>query len=104
MLIIIKTVPPVCKEIEISQQTYYRWRQKYGDIGSCDLGSKNDTDSGNAWKRKDTEMSNDVLAFLAYLKRHYQKVLPFFVTPEEAIKKSGLDLTDEVNGACRNGW
>ena len=20
----------VCKEIEISQQTYYRWRQKYG--------------------------------------------------------------------------
>ena len=22
-----KTVPAVCKEIEISQQTYYRWRQ-----------------------------------------------------------------------------
>ena len=25
-----KTVPEVCKDIEISQQTYYRWRQKYG--------------------------------------------------------------------------
>ena len=24
-----KTVPELGKEIEISQQTYYRWRQKY---------------------------------------------------------------------------
>jgi putative transposase len=27
-----KTVPHVFKEIEISQQTYYRWRQKYGGM------------------------------------------------------------------------
>ena len=27
-----KTVPEVCKEIEISEQTYYRWRQKYGGM------------------------------------------------------------------------
>ena len=27
-----KTVPEVCREIEISQQTYYRWRQKYGGM------------------------------------------------------------------------
>ena len=27
-----KTVPQVCKDIEISQQTYYRWRQKYGGM------------------------------------------------------------------------
>jgi len=27
-----KTVPEVCKEIDIIQQTYYRWRQKYGDM------------------------------------------------------------------------
>lgn len=26
------TVPEVCREIEISQQTYYRWRQKYGGM------------------------------------------------------------------------
>jgi len=25
-----KIVPEVCKELEISQQTYYRWWQKYG--------------------------------------------------------------------------
>ena len=27
-----KKVPDVCKDIEISQQTYYRWRQKYGGM------------------------------------------------------------------------
>ena len=27
-----KNVPEVCKEIEISQQIYYRWRQKYGGM------------------------------------------------------------------------
>lgn len=27
-----KTVPDVCREIEVSQQTYYRWRQKYGGM------------------------------------------------------------------------
>ena len=23
-------VPDVCKQLEITEQTYYRWRQKYG--------------------------------------------------------------------------
>ena len=27
-----KSVPEVCSEIEVSQQTYYRWRQKYGGM------------------------------------------------------------------------
>jgi putative transposase len=27
-----KAVPEVCKEIEVSEQTYYRWRQKYGGM------------------------------------------------------------------------
>ena len=27
-----KTVPEVCRQIEVSQQTYYRWRQKYGGM------------------------------------------------------------------------
>ena len=27
-----KSVPEVCKELEISQQTYYRWRNKYGGM------------------------------------------------------------------------
>jgi putative transposase len=27
-----QTVPDICREIEVSQQTYYRWRQKYGGM------------------------------------------------------------------------
>ena len=27
-----KNVSEVCQEIEVSQQTYYRWRQKYGGM------------------------------------------------------------------------
>ena len=27
-----KKVPEVCKSIAISEQTYYRWRQKYGGM------------------------------------------------------------------------
>ena len=27
-----QTVPDVCRELEVSQQTYYRWRQKYGGM------------------------------------------------------------------------
>jgi transposase-like protein len=25
-------VPEICKSLEISEQTYYRWRQKYGGM------------------------------------------------------------------------
>jgi transposase-like protein len=27
-----QTVPEVCRAIGVSQQTYYRWRQKYGGM------------------------------------------------------------------------
>ena len=27
-----KSVPEVCKKIEVREQTYYRWRQKYGGM------------------------------------------------------------------------
>jgi putative transposase len=27
-----KKVPEVCKLLEVTEQTYYRWRQKYGGI------------------------------------------------------------------------
>ena len=29
-----KKVPEVCKRLGITQQTYYRWRQKYGGMAS----------------------------------------------------------------------
>ena len=27
-----KTIPEVCKDIEVTDATYYRWRQKYGGM------------------------------------------------------------------------
>ena len=27
-----KSIPEVCREIAVSEQTYYRWRQKYGGM------------------------------------------------------------------------
>jgi putative transposase len=27
-----KRVPEICKSLEITEQTYYRWRQKYGGM------------------------------------------------------------------------
>ncbi len=27
-----KSIPDVCRQIEVSEQTYYRWRQKYGGM------------------------------------------------------------------------
>ena len=27
-----KAVPEVCRELEVSEQTYYRWRQNYGGM------------------------------------------------------------------------
>ena len=27
-----RRVPEVCKQLEIAEQTYYRWRQKYGGM------------------------------------------------------------------------
>ena len=27
-----KTVPQVCKQFEITEQTYYRWRKEYGGL------------------------------------------------------------------------
>jgi putative transposase len=27
-----KTTPQACKEVEITQQTYYRWRKEYGGL------------------------------------------------------------------------
>ncbi len=27
-----KTVPEVCRDLEVSEQTYCRWRQKYGGM------------------------------------------------------------------------
>ena len=43
-----KSVPEVCKDIEISQQTYYRWRQKYGGMSPDMIRQLRDLQKENA--------------------------------------------------------
>jgi putative transposase len=47
-----KTVPEVVKELEISQQTYYRWRQKYGGMSPDMIKEFREVRKENARLRK----------------------------------------------------
>ena len=47
-----KAVPEVCKEIEISQQTYYRWRQKYGGMSPDTIKEFRELQKENARLRR----------------------------------------------------
>ena len=45
-------VPEVCRKIEISQQTYYRWRQKYGGMSPQLIKELKDFQKDNQRLRK----------------------------------------------------
>jgi len=47
-----KTVPQLCKDLEISQQTYYRWRQKYGGMSPDMIKQHRELQKENARLRK----------------------------------------------------
>ena len=59
-----KTVPEVCKEIEVSEQTYYRWRQKYGGMSPEMVKELRDLQKENTRLRKvvaDQALENAIL-------------------------------------------
>ena len=45
-------IPEVCRKIEISQQTYYRWRQKYGGMSPQLIKELKDLQKDNQRLRK----------------------------------------------------
>jgi putative transposase len=63
-----KDVPELCKEIEISQQTYYRWRQKYGGMTPDMIKQLRVVHKENAQLRKlvaDQELDISILKVVA---------------------------------------
>ena len=59
-----KTVPEVCREIEVSQQTYYRWRQKYGGMSPEMIKELRELQKENARLKKvvaDQALDNQIL-------------------------------------------
>jgi len=47
-----KNVPDVCREIGVSQQTYYRWRNKYGGMSPDMIKQLRELQKENARLRK----------------------------------------------------
>ena len=45
-------VPDVCKQMGVSEQTYYRWRTKYGGMGPQMARQLRDTEKQNARLKK----------------------------------------------------
>lgn len=63
-----KTIPDVCKEIEVSEQTYYRWRQKYGGMSPEMVKELRGLQKENARLRKlvaDQALENAILREVA---------------------------------------
>ena len=64
------TVPEVCRAIEVSQQTYYRWRQKYGGMSPQLIRELKDLQKENQRLRKiiadqriDMEIMKEAIAY-----------------------------------------
>ena len=65
-----QTVPEVCRKIEVSQQTYYRWRQKYGGMSPQLIKELKDLQKENQRLRKiiadqriDMEIMKEAIAY-----------------------------------------
>jgi len=59
-----KTVEEVCREINISEQTFYRWRRKYGRMEMADAKRYKELESENGELKKilaDEMLKNRVL-------------------------------------------
>ena len=59
-----RSIPEVCKEIDVSEQTYYRWRQKYGGMSPDMIKQFKALQKENAWLRKvvaDQALDNAIL-------------------------------------------
>lgn len=59
-----QTVEAVCREVNISEQTFYRWRRKYGRMEMADAKRFKELESENAELKKmlaDEMLKNRVL-------------------------------------------
>ena len=62
-------VPEVCKQLGISEQTYYRWRQKYGGMDPQMAKQMKEMEKENARLKRvvaDLSLDNAILKEAAY--------------------------------------
>ena len=59
-----KKVPQVCKQLEVTEQTYYRWRKEYGGLRVDQAKRLRDLERENTRLKKlvaDMALDNDIL-------------------------------------------
>ena len=59
-----KEVPDVCRELQVSEQTYYRWRNQFGGLKANDAERLKDLERENATLKRllaDAEMEKAAL-------------------------------------------
>ena len=59
-----KKIPQVCKQLEVTEQTYYRWRKEYGGLRVDQAKRLRDLERENARLKKlvaDMALDNDIL-------------------------------------------
>ncbi len=57
-------VPQVCRQLEIAEQTYYRWRKEYGGLKTEQAKKLRELEKENARLKKlvaDMALDNDIL-------------------------------------------
>ena len=63
-----KSLALACREAEISEQSYYRWRKEYGGLKVDQAEKMKDLERENAWLRRlvaDLSLERQVLADIA---------------------------------------
>ena len=63
-----KKVPQVCKQLEVTEQTYYRWRKEYGGLRVDQAKRLRDLERENTRLKKlvaDMALDNDILKEVA---------------------------------------
>ena len=63
-----KTVADACRELGVTEQTYYRWRNRYGDMNVGDAKRLKDLEKQNATLKRllaDAELEKAALKELA---------------------------------------
>lgn len=63
-----QAIGDVCKQLEVSEPTYYRWKREYGGMGSDQLKKLKDMEKENARLKKavaDLTLDNQILKEVA---------------------------------------
>ena len=63
-----KEVPDVCRELQVSEQTYYRWRNQFGGLKANDAKPLKDLERENATLKRlfpDAELEKAALKEIA---------------------------------------